>query len=174
MVAPALPVSIFRPFAFLELVVQLDQSAAALQLVVVEMDSVHPVAAEVAATVEHSFDSSLMPSASSTYSLLIEIQEAEYKDPSLLHLLQVVVVEAVWIPVDPQRCLENPIQNQGHKLELHKLLSLLVDHSKEVPEDLEYFLQNSKVELLHKIWHLPIQVQQHLTSILESSQLLQE
>ena len=28
--------------------------------------------------------------------------------------------------------LENPIQNQGHKLELHKLLSLLVDHSKVV------------------------------------------
>ena len=94
MVAPALPVSIFRPFAFLELVVQLDRSAAALQLVV-EMDSAHPVAAEVAATVEHSFDSSPLPSASSTYSLLIEIQEAEYKDLSLLRLLQAGVMEAV-------------------------------------------------------------------------------
>ena len=31
--------------------------------------------------------------------------------------------------------LENPIQNQGQKLELHKLLSLLVDQSKVVPEE---------------------------------------
>ena len=49
--------------------------------------------------------------------------------------------------------LENPIQNQGHKLELHKLLSLLVDQSKVVPEEFELFLQNSKVDILHKNWH---------------------
>ena len=131
--------------------VQLDQSAAALQLVV-EMDSAYPVAAEVAATVEHSFDSSLLPSASSTCSLLIAIQEAEHKDPSLLHLLQsVVVVEAVLVSDDQKHCLAKQIQNQGHELELHKLLSLLVDHSKEVPEGLDYFLQNSKMDNVKKI-----------------------
>ena len=37
------------------------------------------VAADVATTAD-SFDSSLLPSASSTCSLLIEIQEAEHKD----------------------------------------------------------------------------------------------
>ena len=108
--------------------------------------------------VEHSFDSSLLPSASSTYSLLTEIQEVEDKDLSLLHLLQAVEVEAVWITVDPQHCLASSIQNLGHKLELHKLLSLLVDHSKVVPVEFESSLQNSKMDILHKNWHLPIHV----------------
>ena len=123
------------------------------------------VAAVVAATAD-SFDSSLLPSASSTYSLLIEIQEAEHKD--------LLVVEVGEMPSALLLHLENPIQNQGHKLELHKLMSLLVDQSKVVPEGFGLFLQNSKMDILHKNWHPQIQIQPHLTSILESSQLLQE
>ena len=74
-------------------VVQLDLSAAACSWLFRWI--LHTLLLLVAATVEHSFDSSLLPSASSTCSLLIEIQEAEHEDLSLLHLLQAVVVEAV-------------------------------------------------------------------------------
>ena len=63
------------------------------------MDLDQLVAAVAAATaVEDSFDSFLLPSASSAYSLPIVIQEDEHKDPSLLHSLdslQVVVLELV-------------------------------------------------------------------------------
>ena len=79
-VGPALPVSTFRPFAFRDLR-QLDQLAAPQLEMVVVLGSEHlAVAAADVATTADSFDSSLLPSASSTYSLLIEIQEAEHKD----------------------------------------------------------------------------------------------
>ena len=107
-----------------------------------DLDLALQVAAAVvaAATVlEDSSDSSLLPFASSAYSLLTEIQEAEHKDLSLLHSLQVEV--AVLESDNRKYRLLKQNQKQDQKLESHRLQSLLVDQSKEVPVDSEFFLK---------------------------------
>ncbi len=72
---------------------------------------------------------------------------------------------------DQTHYLSKQIQNQGHKLELHKLLSLLVDQAKVVRVEVVNFLQNSKMENLHKKMNqLP---RQHLTCFLESPKIFQ-
>ena len=105
---------------------------------------------------EDSSDSFLLPSASSAYSLLTETQEAEHKDLSLLHSLQVEV--AVLESDNQKHRLLKQNQKQDHKLESHRLQPVTLGGSvKGSPGGLGT-LPTSPPELIGGIWSGLLQI----------------